>query len=237
MLLFLSLYFSCRYPSDADKHLLARQTGLSRNQVSNWFINARVRLWKPMVEEMYQQESKEEPDGSQTQSAPAPRVDHHDPPAEQAAAGSRTNNMQTSQSTSSSYHHRINNQQLQQQQQQQHNPQGSLQRIPETEASTQRFASSDTARLLQRASNAGGDDPSLNPLLPSILDGNPDLCGPGDDLYSEFGAGGLGPAARMRLGTAGDVSLTLGLRHAGNNNNNNNAPEKNRPFSIRDFGG
>lgn len=28
-------------------------------QVSNWFINARVRLWKPMVEEMYQQEAKE----------------------------------------------------------------------------------------------------------------------------------------------------------------------------------
>ncbi|KAL0350585.1 UNVERIFIED_CONTAM: BEL1-like homeodomain protein 4 [Sesamum radiatum] len=48
------------YPSDADKHLLARQTGLSRNQVSNWFINARVRLWKPMVEEMYQQEAKDE---------------------------------------------------------------------------------------------------------------------------------------------------------------------------------
>ncbi|KAL4386606.1 hypothetical protein GQ457_09G010110 [Hibiscus cannabinus] len=49
-----------RYPSDADKQRLARQTGLSRNQVSNWFINARVRLWKPMVEEMYQQETKEE---------------------------------------------------------------------------------------------------------------------------------------------------------------------------------
>nr|XP_043615102.1 BEL1-like homeodomain protein 4 [Erigeron canadensis]XP_043615103.1 BEL1-like homeodomain protein 4 [Erigeron canadensis] len=55
-------HFLHPYPSDADKHLLARQTGLSRNQVSNWFINARVRLWKPMVEEMYQQESKEESD-------------------------------------------------------------------------------------------------------------------------------------------------------------------------------
>ncbi|KAK8637385.1 hypothetical protein V6N13_064807 [Hibiscus sabdariffa] len=53
-------HFLHPYPSDADKHMLARQTGLSRNQVSNWFINARVRLWKPMVEEMYQQETKEE---------------------------------------------------------------------------------------------------------------------------------------------------------------------------------
>lgn len=28
-------------------------------KVSNWFINARVRLWKPMVEEMYMEEMKE----------------------------------------------------------------------------------------------------------------------------------------------------------------------------------
>ena len=28
-------------------------------QVSNWFINARVRLWKPMVEEMYVEEMKD----------------------------------------------------------------------------------------------------------------------------------------------------------------------------------
>ncbi|KZV56251.1 hypothetical protein F511_29358 [Dorcoceras hygrometricum] len=28
--------------------------------VSNWFINARVRLWKPMVEEMYLEELKEQ---------------------------------------------------------------------------------------------------------------------------------------------------------------------------------
>ncbi len=26
--------------------------------MSNWFINARVRLWKPMVEEMYMEEQR-----------------------------------------------------------------------------------------------------------------------------------------------------------------------------------
>ncbi|KAH7294898.1 hypothetical protein KP509_27G023900 [Ceratopteris richardii] len=52
-------HFLHPYPKDADKHMLAEQTGLTRNQVSNWFINARVRLWKPMVEEMYLEELKE----------------------------------------------------------------------------------------------------------------------------------------------------------------------------------
>ncbi|CAN1127076.1 BEL1-like homeodomain protein 10 [Linum perenne] len=49
-------HFLHPYPNDAEKLVLAKQTGLSRNQVANWFINARVRLWKPMVEEMYKEE-------------------------------------------------------------------------------------------------------------------------------------------------------------------------------------
>lgn len=57
-------HFLHPYPSDVDKHILARQTGLSRSQVSNWFINARVRLWKPMVEEMYVEETKENDHGN-----------------------------------------------------------------------------------------------------------------------------------------------------------------------------
>ncbi|MCO5575404.1 hypothetical protein L7F22_029205 [Adiantum nelumboides] len=52
-------HFLHPYPKDADKIMLAKQTGLNRSQVSNWFINARVRLWKPMVEEMYLEETKE----------------------------------------------------------------------------------------------------------------------------------------------------------------------------------
>nr|KYP51773.1 BEL1-like homeodomain protein 8 [Cajanus cajan] len=51
-------HFLHPYPTDTDKHLLASQTGLSRNQVSNWFINARVRVWKPMVEEIHMLETK-----------------------------------------------------------------------------------------------------------------------------------------------------------------------------------
>ncbi|XP_026661887.1 homeobox protein BEL1 homolog [Phoenix dactylifera] len=53
-------HFLHPYPNDVDKHILARQAGLSRSQVSNWFINARVRLWKPMVEEMYSEDMKEQ---------------------------------------------------------------------------------------------------------------------------------------------------------------------------------
>ncbi|XAR69830.1 hypothetical protein NMG60_11001555 [Bertholletia excelsa] len=53
-------HFLHPYPKDSDKIMLAKQTGLTRSQVSNWFINARVRLWKPMVEEMYMEEIKEQ---------------------------------------------------------------------------------------------------------------------------------------------------------------------------------
>ncbi|KAL2504052.1 BEL1-like homeodomain protein 7 [Abeliophyllum distichum] len=49
-------HFLHPYPKDSEKIILAKQTGLSRSQVANWFINARVRLWKPMIEEMYKEE-------------------------------------------------------------------------------------------------------------------------------------------------------------------------------------
>ncbi|CAN6309843.1 unnamed protein product [Urochloa humidicola] len=52
-------HFLHPYPDDGEKLRLAVTTGLSRSQISNWFINARVRLWKPMVEEMYKDEFSE----------------------------------------------------------------------------------------------------------------------------------------------------------------------------------
>ncbi|KAG6629447.1 hypothetical protein CIPAW_14G085300 [Carya illinoinensis] len=61
-------HFLHPYPTDTDKHMLATQTGLSRNQVSNWFINARVRVWKPMVEEIHMLETKGLADANQNPS-------------------------------------------------------------------------------------------------------------------------------------------------------------------------
>ncbi|CAD6214023.1 unnamed protein product [Miscanthus lutarioriparius] len=52
-------HFLHPYPDDGEKLRLAVTTGLSRRQISNWFINARVRLWKPMIEEMYKDEFSE----------------------------------------------------------------------------------------------------------------------------------------------------------------------------------
>ncbi|CAN6292047.1 unnamed protein product [Urochloa humidicola] len=52
-------HFLHPYPDDGEKLRLAVTTGLSRSQISNWFINARVRLWKPMIEEMYKDEFSE----------------------------------------------------------------------------------------------------------------------------------------------------------------------------------
>ncbi|CAJ1955913.1 unnamed protein product [Sphenostylis stenocarpa] len=81
-------HFLHPYPTDTDKHILASQTGLSRNQVSNWFINARVRVWKPMVEEIHMLETKatgtKENNGKHEGTSPGtqgdtsqPRMDKH----------------------------------------------------------------------------------------------------------------------------------------------------------------
>lgn len=47
--------------------------------MSNWFINARVRLWKPMVEEMYMEEIKEQDkaNGTPEDKADQEKSQHH----------------------------------------------------------------------------------------------------------------------------------------------------------------
>lgn len=71
-------HFLHPYPKDSDKIMLAKQTGLTRSQVSNWFINARVRLWKPMVEEMYLEEMKEQEKNNGSSKEKANANEHQD---------------------------------------------------------------------------------------------------------------------------------------------------------------
>ncbi|KAG7960753.1 hypothetical protein I3843_10G140400 [Carya illinoinensis] len=70
-------HFLHPYPTDTDKLMLAKETGLSRSQVSNWFINARVRLWKPMVEEIHTLETREAQKASQRDERTASRSNDH----------------------------------------------------------------------------------------------------------------------------------------------------------------
>ncbi|KAM0949966.1 putative transcription factor Homeodomain-TALE-BEL family [Dioscorea sansibarensis] len=187
-------HFLHPYPSDADKHLLARQTGLSRNQVSNWFINARVRLWKPMVEEMYQQEAKEECDDK-----------------ERSIEGRQ----QRAQSPT--------------QQQQQQNTEKPETNAPESDISSHSQGPTSISIHQHHHQHHHHHRSSSDDVIfaaPEL-----DMHGvPGDDMF-RFAAvyGGVANAL-----VTGDVSLTLGLRHAGNGSSAK--PENNR-FPLRDCGG
>ncbi|KAI3665763.1 hypothetical protein L6452_44394 [Arctium lappa] len=251
-------HFLHPYPSDADKHLLARQTGLSRNQVSNWFINARVRLWKPMVEEMYQQESKEEIDdddnnnqdheqqqnnnnnnkkleqnninyknGPPSISSSSPsscalisQTPMHPPPPQPPPPPPYTT-ITTPAKKRSEFNdknpHENDPSILAINSQQQHC-------FSENQATATMSYSSYTPTTTGNTtippsfSAATTNDADVTCRRGNILD---DVDDDVDDMGSTL----------IRFGTtAGDVSLTLGLRHAGN------LPEKNS-FSVRDFGG
>ncbi|XP_038881772.1 BEL1-like homeodomain protein 2 [Benincasa hispida] len=179
-------HFLHPYPSDADKLLLARQTGLSRNQVSNWFINARVRLWKPMVEEMYQLEGKVDTDQSQD-----------DTPHNNNNSNNKTQN----------------------------NPINAQNPAPTTtvdEVAADFTAAHEYSDLHNVWRHGSSEDYGT---MSEDVTAAADMNNPGPTL--------------IRFGTAntatGDVSLTLGLRHAGNTSAPAAAVD-NPSFSIRDFG-
>eukprot|EP00741_Cyanophora_paradoxa_P016564 tig00020927_g15994.t1 len=48
-------HFLHPYPTEEEKVQLAAQTNLGVQQVNNWFINARVRIWKPLVEQSHRE--------------------------------------------------------------------------------------------------------------------------------------------------------------------------------------
>ncbi|VYS65124.1 unnamed protein product [Arabidopsis thaliana] len=219
-------HFLHPYPSDADKHLLARQTGLSRNQVSNWFINARVRLWKPMVEEMYQQESKEREREEELEENEEDQETKNSNDDNSTKSNNNESNFTAVRTTS---------------------------QTPTTTApdASDADAAVATGHRLRSNINAYENDAS-SLLLPSSYSNAAAPAAVSDDLNSRYGGsdafsavatcqqsvGGFDDADMdgvnvIRFGTnpTGDVSLTLGLRHAGN------MPDKDASFCVREFGG
>jgi len=51
-------HFLHPYPSESEKKDLCTETGLTLTQVNNWFINQRVRTWRPMLESMLDEKDK-----------------------------------------------------------------------------------------------------------------------------------------------------------------------------------
>jgi hypothetical protein len=45
-------HFAHPYPTDDEKAILAAQAGIEPKQVTNWFSNVRVRLWRPTLDRM-----------------------------------------------------------------------------------------------------------------------------------------------------------------------------------------
>ncbi|KHN42028.1 BEL1-like homeodomain protein 2 [Glycine soja] len=225
-------HFLHPYPSDADKHLLARQTGLSRNQVSNWFINARVRLWKPMVEEMYQQELKEAESaedrennnsnisGNQAQTPTTPSAATTStatatapPPPPSTTTGKRSDAINAPDSDPSQ-HVAMNNRQG-----------FSENQAKKSTAST--TATTIASEVAPPVSQCFDD----SDLPAHRLMASDDTC---HLVTADFGTASASAdigSTLIRFGTTpGDVSLTLGLRHAGN------MPSEKTPFSVREFG-
>jgi len=54
----LRTHFLNPYPSDLDKKQLCSECDLTMSQLQTWFINARIRIWKPCVESLWRESKK-----------------------------------------------------------------------------------------------------------------------------------------------------------------------------------
>lgn len=199
-------------------------------QVSNWFINARVRLWKPMVEDMYQQEVKEEgaeerernqsnsnsnTSGhiAQTPTATTSTATAPPPPTTPTTPTAKRSDVNASERDPSLL---------------------AINRQPFSERENQ--ATTIMATAIAAASEV--TPPVSQPFDSDLSMPADDTCRHGSFVAPDYGTTASAAAATANIGstlirfgtTSGDVSLTLGLRHAGN------IPDT-TPFSVRDFGG
>ncbi|XP_044489521.1 BEL1-like homeodomain protein 7 isoform X3 [Mangifera indica] len=192
-------HFLHPYPKDSDKIMLARQTGLTRSQVSNWFINARVRLWKPMVEEMYKEEFVEAEMDSNSSSEKAAKANKGDmmtsedreEDLQQSGSSTATERCSTGQMTDSKFDH-----------------------VPDVEMAGSSFHNGTRGQAeteygllkLRDEQGSGVDECSLFPDPMVHSEG-------GNDRYMAAAAAAYHMSELGRFGSGSGVSLTLGLQH------------------------
>ncbi|OMO87520.1 hypothetical protein CCACVL1_08973 [Corchorus capsularis] len=201
-------HFLHPYPKDSEKIMLAKQTGLSRNQVANWFINARVRLWKPMIEEMYKEEFGEMDSNFKTSLENAAKA------ARENSATSEDKGEEFQESMTSKTADADNVQPGQVQYlKPDHITDVELNR-PTARSMFQSFATGDagspsgTKLQFNQRSNVEGNNPYSNTIIPASQHGHGSLM-TGDAMYD------LTELSNFAVG--GQVSLALGLRHHENN--------------------
>ncbi|KAL6012419.1 hypothetical protein ACLOJK_002907 [Asimina triloba] len=212
--------------------------------VSNWFINARVRLWKPMVEEMYQQESKDE-DNPETESKKIMDGEIQDrsnttrTPQTSAAAGAVASGRSEMNAQDNDPTLVAVNSSSSRQQRYYMDGQGNCSENMGVGGGGSILAVGEVGQQQASDQGCGG----------ALLMDDEEGCRGG--VVGEFGTAAtaaataaavaagaaVGPTRHMRFGTTADhVSLTLGLRHAGNMPAAAAAHDKGR-FSVRDFSG
>lgn len=168
-------------------------------QVSNWFINARVRLWKPMVEEMYQREFQEEQEAAEAKqdniNEPNSETHHQN----NVVTTAQTTMQNTANITAASKISEMN----------------TSEKDPSQNSINYRECTLGN-QLSFQAGSSSTSTTCADHLAPSVY-----RC----FMANEAGRHDLGVstdeganAGLVRLGSsqAGDVSLTLGLRHSGN---------------------
>ena len=73
----LKRHFQHPYPAEEDKTALAAAAGITVEQVNNWFINARVREWKPKVQSHAQKYFEELQLAEQDKNGPTATIGKH----------------------------------------------------------------------------------------------------------------------------------------------------------------
>lgn len=202
-------------------------------QVSNWFINARVRLWKPMVEEMYLEEFKQDPNNASQDNA----TNKSKESSKELWSEANTNAAQESATIMRLDNHHINVLQSKAENSFNNNNQTTSQ----TEISNSNNSLSTSPMHMQsphKPRSTSEIQYSQSSMLSVDMEMKPHH-GEGNNNTNKFGienhGGGFGAFAMVDIGRfhhvteqlaprfhGNGVSLTLGLPHNSENSNNNN---------------